>query len=143
VRQSLARKLIELVMLHPQFARDVDPAVLHAAGGSAEDGADLKTLAALLDAATAEPAVVNWPEYFRDTEHAGLLLQIEPALLKRQDADWTVEELQAEFSDGWRQLNQRLEIGMQSENIKKHGLTKEDLDRLRIAKGVGGPKVNG
>ena len=143
VRQSLARKLIELVMLHPEFARDVDVAALHAAGDVAQDGGDLSTLAALLEAAAGEPAVVNWPEYFRDTAHAGLLLQIEPVLLARQDADWSIEELQAEFRDGWRQLNQQLELGAQSENIKKHGFTNEDLARLRIAKGVGGPKVNG
>ena len=116
--------------------------MLHAAGGSADDAAELKTLAALLDAAAAEAAVVNWPEYFRDSEHAALLLQIEPALLKRQDADWSEAELRAEFGDGWRQLNQRVELEKQSENIKKHGFTGEDLDRLRIAKGVGSPKVN-
>ena len=143
VRQSLARKLIELVMLHPEFARDVNPAALHGADEAAEDAAALKTLAALLDAAAAGNTVVNWPEYFRDTEHAGLLLQIEPDLLKRQDADWSEAELRAEFSDGWRQLNQRIELARQSENIQKHGFTGEDLDRLRAAKGVGGPKVNG
>jgi DNA primase len=143
VRQSLARKLIELVMLHPEFARDVDTAALHAAGDTVEDSAELKTLAALLGAAAAGPVVVNWPEYFRDSEHAGLLLQIEPALLKRQDADWSEDELRAEFSDGWRQLNQRVELARQSENIKKHGFTGDDLDRLRATKGVGGPKVNG
>ena len=31
VRQSLTRNLIEIVMLHPKFAQDVDPAALHAA----------------------------------------------------------------------------------------------------------------
>ncbi len=143
VRQSLARKLIELVMLHPEFARDVNPAALHAVDDAAEDAVALKTLAALLDAAASGNTVVNWPEYFRDTEHADLLLQIEPALLKRQDADWSEAELRAEFSDGWRQLNQRIELARQSESIQKHGLTGEDLDRLRVAKGVGGPKVNG
>ena len=143
VRQSLARKLVELVMLHPEFAHDVDPAMLHAAGDTNEDVVELKTLAALLDAAAAEPAVVNWPEYFRDTEHAALLLQIEPALLKRQDADWTVDELRAEFSDGWQQLGRRIDLDNQAENIKKHGLTGKDLERLRVTKGVGGPKVNG
>jgi hypothetical protein len=130
-------------MLHPEFARDVDTATLHAAGDTVEDSAELKTLAALLDAAIAGSVVVNWPEYFRDSEHAGLLLQIEPALLKRQDADWSEDELRAEFSDGWRQLNQRVELARQSENIKKHGFTGDDLDRLRATKGVGGPKVNG
>ncbi len=140
LRQSLTRKLIELVLLHPEFARDVDPALLHAAGDSVEEAGDLKTLAALLDAASAEPGVVNWPEYFRDTEHAGLLLQIEPALMKRQDAEWTVEELRAEFSDGWQQLGRRIDLEIQAENIKKHGFTDIDLKRLQITKGVGGPK---
>ncbi len=142
-RQSLARNLIEIAMLYPKFAHDVDPVALHATGGAADDALELKTLAALLDAAVAEPAVVNWPEYFRDTEHAGLLLQIESALLKSQYSEWTEDELRAEFSDGWRQLNQRLELEVQSENIKKHGLTNEDLVRLRITKGVASPKVNG
>ena len=143
VRQSLTRNLIEIVMLHPRFAHDVDPVVLHAAAGSPDESAEQKTLAALLDAATAESSVVNWPEYFRDTEHAALLLQIESALLKSQYAEWTEDELRAEFRDGWRQLNQRLELELQSENIKKHGFTSEDLARLRITKGVPGPKVNG
>ena len=142
-RQSLARNLIEIAMLHPKFAHDVDPVALHAAGGAADDALELKTLAALLDAAVAEPAVVNWPEYFRDTEHAGLLLQIESALLKSQYSEWSENELRAEFSDGWRQLNQRLELEVQSENIKKHGLTNENLVQLRITKGVAGPKLNG
>ena len=142
-RQSLARNLIEMAMLHPKFAHDVDPVALHAAGGAADDARELKTLAALLDAAVAEPAVVNWPEYFRDTEHAGLLLQIESALLKSQYSEWSENELRAEFSDGWRQLNQRLELEVQSENIKKHGLTNENLVQLRITKGVAGPKLNG
>ena len=142
-RQSLARNLIEMAMLHPKFAHDVDPVALHAAGGAADDALELKTLAALLDAAVAEPAVVNWPEYFRDTEHAGLLLQIESALLKSQYSEWSENELRAEFSDGWRQLNQRLELEVQSENIKKHGLTNENLVQLRITKGVAGPKLNG
>jgi len=142
-RQSLARNLIEIAMLHPKFAHDVDPVALHAAGGAADDALELKTLAALLDAAVAEPAVVNWPEYFRATEHAGLLLQIESALLKSQYSEWSENELRAEFSDGWRQLNQRLELEVQSENIKKHGLTNENLVQLRITKGVAGPKLNG
>ena len=142
-RQSLARNLIEIAMLHPKFAHDVDPVALHAAGGAADDALELKTLAALLDAAVAEPAVVNWPEYFRDTEHAGLLLQIESALLKSQYSEWSENELRAEFSDGWRQLNQRLDLEVQSENIKKHGLTNENLVQLRITKGVAGPKLNG
>jgi len=81
-------------------------------------------------------------DFYVFTEHAALLLQIEPALLGRQDAEWTEAELRAEFSDGWRQLSQRIELEKQSENIKKHGFTGEDLDRLRLAKGVGGPKVN-
>ena len=143
VRQSLTRNLIEIVMLHPKFAHDVDPVALHAAAGSPEESAEQKTLAALLDAASAEPSVASWPEFFRDTEHAALLLQIESALLKSQYAEWSEDELRAEFRDGWRQLNQRLELELQSENIKKHGLTIEDLARLRIAKGVSGPKVNG
>ncbi len=142
-RQSLARKLIELVMLHPEFAQEVDADALQVASDAVDDAATLKTLAALLSAAATGTVVVNWPEYFRDTEHAGLLLQIEPALLKRQDADWSETELRAEFTDGWRQLNQRIELARQSENIKKHGFTGEDLDRLRLAKGVRGPKVNG
>ena len=142
-RQSLARNLIEIAMLHPKFAHDVDPVALHAAGGAADDALELKTLAALLDAAVAEPAVVNWPEYCRATEHAGLLLQIESALLKSQYSEWSENELRAEFRDGWRQLNQRLELEVQSENIKKHGLTNENLVQLRITKGVAGPKLNG
>jgi len=143
VRQSLTRNLIEIVMLHPKFAHDVDPVALHASAALSDESAEQKTLAALLDAAAAESSVVNWPEYFRDTEHAALLLQIESALLKSQYAEWSEDELRAEFRDGWRQLNQRLELALQSENIKKHGLTSEDLARLRITKGVAGPKVNG
>ena len=100
----------------------------------------MKTLAALLDAAAAEPGVIHWPEYFRDTEHAGLLLQIEPALLKRQDMDWSLEELRAEFRDGWQQLGRRIDLEMQAENIKQHGFTGSNLERLRITKGVAGPK---
>ncbi len=140
VRNSLVRKLIELVLLHPEFAGDVDPAILHAAGDTVAEAADLKTLAALLDAAAAEPGVIHWPEYFRDTEHAGLLLQIEPALLKRQDMDWSLEELRAEFRDGWQQLGRRIDLELQAENIKQHGFTGSNLERLRITKGVAGPK---
>ncbi len=143
LRQSLVRNLIELVMLQPQFAKDADTAMLRTTGVAVEDAVEFRTLAALLEAAAAEPAVVNWPEYFRDSEFAGLLLQIETASLKSQYADWTEDELRAEFTDGWRQLNQRVELAIQSENIKKHGFTGEDLDRLRLAKGVRGPKVNG
>jgi DNA primase len=142
-RQSLTRNLIEIVMLHPQFALTVDPAALHCADAAVEDLVELKTLAALIAAAGVEPAVVNWPEYFRDSEHAALLLQIESVTLKSQYADWSEAELRAEFSDGWRQLTQRLALGAQSEHFKKHGFTSEDLARLRITKGVGGPKVNG
>ena len=72
-----------------------------------------------------------------------MLLQIESALLKSQYSEWSENELRAEFSDGWRQLNQRLELEVQSENIKKHGLTNENLVQLRITKGVAGPKLNG
>jgi DNA primase len=140
VRNSLVRKLIELVLLHPEFAGDVAPAILHAAGDTVAEAADLKTLAALLDAAAAEPGVVNWPEFFRDTEHAGLLLQIEPALLKRQDMDWSLDELRAEFRDGWQQLGRRIDLELQAENIKQHGFTGSNLERLRITKGVAGPK---
>ena len=139
-RQSLARKLIELVMLHPVFAHDVDPAALHAADGSPEEVAELRALAALLDAASAEPTVQHWPEYFRGSEHAELLAQIEPALLARQETEWSEEELRAEFTDGWHQLNQRLELVRHTESIKKHGLTADDLNRLRIAKGLVGGK---
>ena len=71
---------------------------------------------------------------------AKTFVQIEPALLKRQDMDWSLEELRAEFRDGWQQLGRRIDLEMQAENIKQHGFTGSNLERLRITKGVTGPK---
>ena len=131
-QQSIVRSLIELLMLHPEFAQSAERAVLEFGRGMAAiNQPELKTLAALLDAAAKGETVVNWPEYFRGSEHEELLRQIEPGLLKRQEQGWTAEELSAEFSDGWRQLNKHIQLSGHAEKSRKQGLNSQDLENLR------------
>jgi len=135
VQRSIVRSLIELVMSHPEFSRLVERSALEPAGSIAGiNQAELKTLAALLEAAARGETVVNWPEYFRGSEHEELLRRIEPELLKRQEDNWSAEEAAAEFSGGWAQLLEIVRRGQLAaliEKAKKQGLTSEDKDRYR------------
>ncbi len=140
--KPLARSLIELVMLDSGVARDIDLAALREIGKSGEGVSELRTLTALLDVATAGAAVVSWPEYFRESEHAALLKQIEPTLLRRQELNLSTEELRVEFHDGWGNLLRQIEHGNDKENVEKHGFTRDDVDRWSVTRGIGGPKVN-
>ncbi len=135
VQRSIVRSLIELVMSHPEFSRLVERAALEPGCGVAViNQAELKALMALLEAAARGETVVNWPEYFRDSEHEELLRQIEPGLLKRQEDAWSADEAKAEFSDGWAQLQEMIRRGLLTalnEKSRKQELSSEDKDRYR------------
>ncbi len=135
MQRSIVRSLLELVMSHPEFSRLVERSVLEPASGvAAINQAELKALAALLEAAARGETVVNWPEYFRDSEHEELLRQIEPGLLKRQEDNWSADEARAEFSDGWAQLQEMIRRGLLTalnEKAGKQELSSEDKDRYR------------
>jgi DNA primase len=135
VQRSIVRSLIELVMLQPEFAHLVDRVALEPAQGVAGfNQGELKTLVALLGAATSGESVINWPEYFRDTEHEELLRQVESGLLKRQEVDLSADEIKAEFNDGWVQLLEQSRRGQLTalyEKSRKQELSSEDKDRHR------------
>jgi DNA primase len=135
IQRSIVRSLLELVMSHPEFSRLVERSALEPASGvAAINQAELKALAALLEAAARGETVVNWPEYFRDSEHEELLRQIEPGLLKRQEDHWSADEARAEFSDGWAQLQEMIRRGLLTalnEKAGKQELSSEDKDRYR------------
>jgi DNA primase len=131
-QQSIVRSLIELLMLHPEFSKLAERSVLEAARDvEVLNQPELKTLSALLEVAATGEAVVNWPEYFRGSEHEDLLRQIESGLLKRQEQGWTADELGAEFNDGWRQLNKHIQLSGHAEKSRKQGLNSQDLENLR------------
>jgi DNA primase len=133
--RSIVRSLIELVMRHREYARLIDHAALEPGFGvSSLDGRELKTLAALLAVAAGDEAVVSWPEYFRGSEHESLLYEAEMALLKRADDEWSVEEIRAEFTDGWGQLLEIIRRGQLitlNEKSNKQGLSNEDKENYR------------
>ena len=135
VQRSIVCSLIELVMLHPEFSGLVERAELDpGCGVAAIKQVELKALAALLEAEGRGEAVVNWPEYFRDSEHEELLRQIEAGLLKRQEEHWSVDEDKAEFRGGWAQLQELIRRGQLTalnEKARKQGLSGEDRDRYR------------
>ena len=134
-QRSIVRSLIELVMRHPEFSQLVERAALEPARGMAGvNQAELEAFVALLEAAGRGETVVNWPEYFRDSEHAALLCQIEPGFLERQDDNWTLAEAQAEFTDGWGHLQQMIRRGQLialNEKAKKQELSSDDKDKYR------------
>ena len=131
-QQSIVRLLIELLMLHPEFASLADRSVLDAAAGaSAINQSEFKTLKALLAAAASGATIVNWPEFFRDSVHEELLLQIEPGLLKRHEEGWSKDELSAEFRGGWSQLIRQIQLGEHVEKLKNQGLSEHDMESLR------------
>ena len=135
LQRSIVRSLIELTMLYPEFSRLVERAAIEPGRGvAAINQAELNAFIALLEAAARSEAVVNWPEYFRDSEHAELLSQIEPGLLRRHEDDWSPEEAKAEFTDGWAQLQELIRRGQLTalnEKSKKQELTSEDKDSYR------------
>jgi DNA primase len=135
VQRSIMRSLLELIMLHPEFALQVERAALETGDGVAGiDQPELKALAAVLEAAANGAAVANWPEYFRDSEHATLLGQIETGLLRRQELNLSADEVKAEFDDGWRQLLDQLRRGQWTalnEKSRKQELSSEDKDSYR------------
>ncbi|MBI4189326.1 MAG: DNA primase [Betaproteobacteria bacterium] len=135
VQRSIVRWLIELVMVHPEFARQIERDALEPAQDVANiNQAELKTLRAMLEAAASGETVVNWPEYFRASEHEGLLRQVEAGLLKRQEVNLSLDEVKAEFSGGWSQLLEQIRRGQLialNEKSKKQELSSEDEDRYR------------
>jgi DNA primase len=135
VQRSIVCSLIELVMLHPEFSGLVECVALDPGCGVAViKQAELKALAALLEATARGETVVNWPEYFRDSEHEELLRRIEAGLLKRQENNWSVDEDKAEFRDGWAQLQEMIRRGQLTalnEKARKQELSSEDKDRYR------------
>jgi DNA primase len=135
VQRSIVCSLIELLMLHPEFSGLVERAALDPGCGVAViKQAELKALAALLEATARGETVVNWCEYFRESEHEELLRRIEAGLLKRQENNWSVDEDKAEFRDGWAQLQEMIRRGQLTalnEKARKQELSSEDKDRYR------------
>jgi len=135
VQRSIVRSLLEIVIFHPEFAPLADRAALEPAQDvTGINQSELKTLVAVLDVAASGATVVNWPEYFRDSEHAELLRQVESGLLKRQEVDLSADEAKAEFGGGWAQLLEQIRRGQLTalnEKSKKQELTSEDKDRYR------------
>ena len=146
-QRSIVRSLLENIVLHPDLAPGLQRAALEPAAGVAGiNQAELKTLLAVLDVTAGGEAVVNWSEYFRDSEHEALLREVESALLKRQDVNLSAEEIAAEFRDGCTQLLERIRLGQLralNEKAGKQGLSSEDKDhyrRLTKAAQVAAPK---
>jgi len=135
VQRSIVRSLIELLMLHSEFSQLVDRASLEPGRGvAAINQPEIAALSALLDAAAGGVTVVNWPEYFRGTEQADLLREIESGLLKRNEENWSADEAKAEFTGGWAQLMEMIRRGQLTalnEKAKKQELSVEDKDRYR------------
>jgi DNA primase len=135
VQRSIVCSLIELLMLHPEFSGLIERVALDPGCDVAViKQAELKALDALLEATARGESVVNWPEYFRGSEHEELLRRIEAGLLKRQENHWSVEEDKVEFRDGWAQLQQMIRRGQLTalnEKARKQGLSSEDKDRYR------------
>ncbi len=134
-QRSIVRSLIELVMLHPEFARQIKRDALDPGHGvAAINQAELKALQAMLAAAASGDTVINWPEYFRDSEHEELLRQVESGLLKRQEVNLSMDEVKAEFNDGCVHLLEQVRRGQLTalnEKSKKQELSSEDKDRYR------------
>ncbi len=132
---SILRSLIGWLMLHPQLARLAEREAL--ADGremSTLDQAELATLDRLLEAAQREETVVSWVEYFRGTEQEQLLRQIELALLTHEVADWSSQETEREFVDGWAQLCEQMRRGqldLLTEKWARQKPTREDEERYR------------
>jgi len=146
-QRSIVRSLLENIVLHPDLAQSLQRATLEPATGVAGiNQAELKTFLAVLDATASGETIVNWAEYFRDSEHESLLREVESALLKRQDVNLSAEEVAAEFRDGCAQLLERIRLGQLralNEKAGKQGLSSEDKDhyrRLTKAAQVAAPK---
>ena len=135
LQRSIVRSLMEVMISHPELAQLAERAALEAARGVASiNQAELTTLIALHAASASGAMVVNWPEYFRGTEHEELLRQIELGLLKRQEINLSADEVKAEFNDGWAQLLEHIRRGQLialNEKSRKQELSSDDKERYR------------
>jgi DNA primase len=131
--RSMLRRLIELLLLDPGAAREVDRAALaDAAGLPAFDGRELAALSAVLEALAREASVTSPGELFRGTAHAALVQELESGLLERQAAGIGPAEARAEFLDGWNNLLEQMRrerLREMTERLHKHELTTDDKAR--------------
>ena len=112
-----------------------------AAGGAAEGliwfctpRSELRALAAVLAAAGAGQKIVNWPEFFSATAHAPLLRELEAGLMQLNDEEWTEDEAETEFVDGWSNLANaicRAQLAALNDKARTQPLSFEDKDRYR------------
>ena len=131
--RSMLRRLIELLLLDPGAAREVDRAALvDAAGLPAFDGRELAALSAVVESLACTDSVTSPGELFRGTAHAALVQEIESGLLERQAAGIGPAEARAEFLDGWNNLLEQMRrerLREMTEKLHKHELTPDDKAR--------------
>jgi DNA primase len=104
-QRSLARTLIELLLLDPALAGKADRARLELDTAVAGvDAAEIRALAALLQALAHEGATLAITEYFRGTPHEELLSQAQAETLRWQERGLAGDDLAADFAGAWAKL---------------------------------------
>lgn len=126
---SPARSLIELLVLDPRIAANVDRRELTgAADVSGMDHAELAFLGLLLEVCAGAPDL-NLVEHFRGTEHEARLARTQGELLERPEAGFSSEELRQQFDGAWANLCGRIRMAKfhaLNEKSKKQELTSEE-----------------
>ena len=108
---SLVRQLMEMLLLEPSLASQADREKLTGSLGKVGikiDDHELNALSKLLEVLARGEKIVSVAEYFRGNEFENLFEQIEVGLFKRVELGLDRAELEQEFSDGWRNLLERI-----------------------------------
>ena len=108
---SLVRQLMEMLLLEPGLASQADREKLTGSLGKVGikiDDHELNALSKLLEVLARGEKIVSVAEYFRGNEFENLFEQIEVGLIKRVELGLDRAELEQEFSDGWRNLLERI-----------------------------------
>lgn len=129
-QRSMAQKLMEILVINPEFSLRIDRAQLLAGQGLAGvDQSELRALMQLLEVVDNEGKRLSIGEYFRGTEEELLFSAVESGTLHWQESGFSPEEMEAEFQGAWRQVLEGIRLARMAALLaksKKQGWNAED-----------------